>query len=132
LSPAKDDRLLLALLAGAGYEEAARRVPCSVSTVRRRMQDADFKARLDAERERSFRQAADALVAHALAAVTRLGTLVADTDGDLALKAVTITLANAARFTDLADHGRRLQDVTVRLTRLEGAAPSWNGSDTRK
>jgi hypothetical protein len=132
LSPAKDDRLLLALLSGAGCEEAARRVPCGVNTVRRRLRDPEFKRRLDEERERILRQATDALVAHVLAAVVRLGALVADPDSELALKAVNVTLTHATRFVDLADHGRRLQDIVARLAKLDGGAAAWNGFATRR
>jgi hypothetical protein len=115
LNPAKDERLLIALLQGAGYDEAARRVPCSVNTVRRRLKDPDFKRRLDAEREAVFRRATDLLIANVLAAGGRLAQLVADPDGDLALKAVNVTLTHATRYRELADFGARLAAIEARL-----------------
>ena len=45
-----DDRLIAALVAGASYRNAAQTVGVSLSTVRRRMNDGDFRARVMEER----------------------------------------------------------------------------------
>jgi hypothetical protein len=115
LGPAAQDKLILALLDGAGPEQAARRVKCSPRTVYRYLGDAAFKRRLNEERERAFRRAADMLVAGVLSACTRLAELVGDDDKELSLKAVGLALTHTARYRELADFGSRLAAIGARL-----------------
>ena len=65
-----DEALLLALAAGAGVSQAARRAGCSERTVRRRLLDSSFRARVSAQRGE--------LVQAAVGRLATLGTVAAD------------------------------------------------------
>jgi hypothetical protein len=65
------DALLLPLAAGASPAEAARQASCSERTVRRRLQEPGFRARVDAMRAE--------LIGNAVGRLAVIGTLAADT-----------------------------------------------------
>jgi hypothetical protein len=114
LGSAGDDRLIAALLAGDTQEQAARKARCSPRTVRRRLADPDFSARLAAGREQLFRSAVDLLVVGTLAAGKRLVQLVADPDSELALKACGIVLAHTLKAREQGELAARLAELETR------------------
>jgi hypothetical protein len=114
LGPGADDRLIACLLAGDTAEQAARKVPCSVRTVRRRLADPDFSARLAAEREQLFRSAVDLLVAGTLAAGRRLIQHVADADAEVSLKACAIVVQNAIKARDRGEISAQMAELIER------------------
>jgi hypothetical protein len=110
--------MILALLAGDTAEQAARKVPCSVRTVKRRLADPDFQARLETERGYLYRSVVDLLVADAHAAGKRLRDHVADTDGELSLKACNVVLTHTLK-------AREQGELAARLTELEAKAAAF-------
>jgi hypothetical protein len=66
-----DDALLLPLAAGASPAEAARQAHCSERTVRRRLREPGFRARVEAMRAE--------LIGNAVGRLAVIGTLAADT-----------------------------------------------------
>src|SRR5947209_7078638 len=72
---ANDERILMALACGATYAKAAQEAGTSERTVRRKMSDAAFRAKLHRLRGEALERAGGALTAAALKAVQTLLSL---------------------------------------------------------
>jgi cytidylate kinase len=116
--------LITALLAGDTYEQAARKVPCSLSTVKRRLADQDFAERLAVEREQLFRSAVDLLVAGTLAAGKRLMQHIADADAEVSLKACAIVVQNAVKARDRGQVSAQMAELIAQARNLAERFPT--------
>jgi hypothetical protein len=107
--------MIAALLSGDTIEQAARKVPCSPRTVKRRLADRAFRARLEREREWMFRQCTDLLVANMHAAGRKLAEHMNDPDTELSLRACNITLTHTIKLKELAEFDARLSEVEAKV-----------------
>lgn len=77
-----DDALLLALASGASIAKAAEKAGCSESTVRRRLADADFRAKVNDARNEMVRGAIGRLASLGIEAADELQRLIEDGKDD--------------------------------------------------
>ncbi len=112
----RDDQLIIALLTGVTYAQAAESAGCSEVTVRRRLADPAFVERLEAERRDLFDKAAARLLSAIPIAQATLIRIAEDR------AAPATAQVNAAR--SILQHAREyLHDATVesRLAAIEVA-----------
>ena len=115
-----DEQLLLGLACGATVEAAARQAGVSLSTAHRRLQDPDFRRRLDDLRADMLRRTAGMLAAAAGEAVKTLLALQKDTvQAAVRLGAARAILEVGLRVREAADFERRLGELE---RRAEGPA----------
>jgi hypothetical protein len=82
-----DPTIIAALLAGASLDDAAKRAGMSEQTVRRRLRDPEFRARLDAAETEMIETAGRALSGYVPEAVSTLGGLLHDGSSTIQLSA---------------------------------------------
>src|SRR3954452_16273293 len=82
-----DEELVASLASGASYEHAGARAGCSARTVRRRMADSDFRARVRTERSGMLDRAVGVLSEGAAEAAEALRELVRSDDDRVRLAA---------------------------------------------
>ena len=90
----RDELVVAALANGSTYDEAAKEAGLSRSTVARRMQEWEFRARVTEERERVVETVRGKLSATAPAAVEVIATLGASAESE------TVRLSAATRILD--------------------------------
>ncbi|WP_020473435.1 hypothetical protein [Zavarzinella formosa] len=113
-----DDLLLLALACGASYDAAASKAGTSVTTVKRRLQDPVFRARLRELRGEMFQRATSMLTASAVEAVRTLVDLMKhESPHATRLGAARAVLELGVRLRETAE----LQDRIARLETELGA-----------
>jgi len=121
------DRLLAATLAtGASYARAGQVAGCSPATVKRRMAEPAFRARVDELRSDHVRRAELRLGELAGAALEALEALMADVDAPAQrLGAAKVVLEGVLRFREAGETERRLDELEGRLG--HGPAAFANG-----
>ncbi len=118
-----DDALLLTLACGASIEAAAAKVGVSPATVHRRLQNPEFRKRLQAIRGDLFQRAAAMMTAAAGEAVkTLLALLQASIPPAARLGAARAILELGVRLRQTAELEERLQALEERLAGDEGSA----------
>ncbi|HEV3446447.1 MAG TPA: hypothetical protein VG099_17520 [Gemmataceae bacterium] len=111
-----DEALLLALACGATKENAALKAGVSERTVYRRLQDPDFRQRLQELRKDMVQRAANVLTASAMEAVKTLLSLQQGTvTNSVRLGAARAILEQGMRLRELADLEERLAALEQRL-----------------
>lgn len=118
-----DETLILALASGASRASAAKAAGVSERTVFRRMQDADFRQRLDEARATMLSNAVARLTASATsAAVTLHNLLTADSE--------TVQLGAARSILELGSRLRESTELAARIAALESAADATGAAGT--
>jgi len=108
-----DGKVLLALACGATAEMAARQASVSESTVRRRLRDAAFIAKLNKVRAEMHLRIADQLTAASTEGVRTMIQLMKENNSG------TVRLGAARSVVELSTKVRDTADLAVRLTELE-------------
>jgi hypothetical protein len=111
-----DDPLLLALACGATAETAARQCHLSVRTVYRRLEDSDFRRRLQEMKADMVRRTAGALTAAGAEAVRTLLELVKSTTPP------ATRLGSARSILEIGMKAREFAELEERLAALEQQA----------
>ncbi len=121
------DRLLAATLAtGASYAQAGEAAGCSPATVKRRMAEPAFRARVEELRSDHVRRVELRLGELAGAALEALEALLADVGAPAQrLGAAKAVLEGVLRFREAGETERRLDDLEARLG--HGPAAFANG-----
>lgn len=115
-----EDALLLALACGATTEAAAKQCGVSDRTVRRRLEDPTFKARLRNLRVDMTRRAAGMLTAAAGEAVrTMLNLLKESAPPTVRLGAARAVLEIGIKVREVAELELELQDLAERIESME-------------
>jgi hypothetical protein len=114
-----DPELLLALACGASMESAARKAGISIRTAYRRLENPEFRRRLQALRAEMVQRAAGTLIAAALEAIkTLLVLLQPPNTGAVRLGAARTVLEAGVKMREAGDLEERLatleQDVAAR------------------
>ncbi len=116
---AVDDALVVALAAGATYDDAARAAGCSGRTVDRRVLDAGFRRRVQEARAAACRRTANLLVDAAVEAVSELRELMRSADTDASkVSAARAILMIAPAWRDAVEVEARLTALTERVNQL--------------
>jgi molybdenum-dependent DNA-binding transcriptional regulator ModE len=116
-----DQELLLALACGASVESAARKAGVSVRTAYRRLENPQFRQRLQALRTSMVQRAAGTLIAAGLEATkTLLALLQPPNTGAVRLGAARTVLEVGVKMREVSDLEERLanleQDTAARRT----------------
>jgi hypothetical protein len=113
-----DEQLIAALAAGLTHAKAGEAAAVSDRTVRRRLADPDFRARLRDAQDRALDEALGRLAGGAVAAVERLLLMLQPgVPHAVQLGAARAVLSNALRVND-----GRLDELEARLRELEKGA----------
>lgn len=115
-----DAAILAALLAGDSHTEAARSAGVSPSTVRRRLADDDFVAKLAEHRGAVMARCADRLAAGASSAVVVLVGLLEDDDS----VSPAVRLGACRTLLDAAPKYQEHADLEARIAHLEALIPA--------
>jgi hypothetical protein len=108
-----DGKVLLALACGASAEAAARQANVSESTVRRRLKDAAFIAKLNKVRAEMHVRIADQLTAASTEGVRTMVQLMKETNSG------SVRLGAARSVVELSAKVRETADLAVRINELE-------------
>jgi hypothetical protein len=108
-----DGKLLLALACGATAEAAARQAGVSESTVRRRLKEPAFVAKLNKTRAEMHLRVADQLTAASTEGVRTMVQLMKETNSG------SVRLGAARSVVELSTKVRETADLAIRLTELE-------------
>ena len=111
-----EDALLLALACGATVEAAAKQCDLTDRTIYRRLQDPDFRARLQELRADMVKRAAAMLTAAATKAVQTLLSLQKES------VSANVRLGAARAVLEIGIKVRELVDLESRIAALEGRA----------
>jgi hypothetical protein len=103
-----DDKLLLALAAGMTVPGAAAQAGCSERTVRRRLADPDFQARVRRVRADMLDRAAGALSAASVKAAAALAKLLDSDKEPVVLGAARVLLDSVLKVREQTELERRL------------------------
>ncbi len=130
---AVDHVLVIALAAGATYDQAATAAGCSPSTVDRRQRDPSFRRRVQETRAAVSARTAALLVDAATEAVAQLHHLMRFADSDPArVSAARAVLTLAPVWRDSVEIESRLTELAERVDRLTtDPAPSTPRSTSR-
>jgi hypothetical protein len=112
-----DHRIVEALVAGGSFESCARHAGCSYRTLKRRLRDPRFRARVDEARNTLIRRTVDRLSAYALAAADTLHELLGSNNE-------LVRLGSARTLLEAAAHARLTQELTERVAALESGGPA--------
>jgi hypothetical protein len=115
-----EDPLLLALACGASVEAAARQCKLSERTVYRRLEDPEFKGRLDSVRSDMIQRSAGMLTAAAGEAVRTLLSLQKDTTP------AAVRLGAARAILEIGIKLRQLVELEQRLAEVEEMVAAQN------
>jgi hypothetical protein len=119
-----DDALLLALACGATVDQAARQCQLSPRTVYRRLEDGDFRRRLQGLRADMVQRTAGALTAAASEAVrTLLELLRAPAQAHVRLGAARSVLELGVKLREAAELEERLAALEERLAERDRDSP---------
>lgn len=115
---AQDDRLVEALAAGATQVDAGKSAGVNERTVRRRLEEPEFVARVRTRRHETLSQAAGKMTSLLDDAVEALGELVRIADPSVRLRAATaiVRMADTFQQQDLAE---RQEEIAAQLAELE-------------
>jgi len=108
-----DDQLLLLLACGATVEAAARSAGVSARTAYRRMEDPEFRRRLQKARDDMIERTSGVLTASSNEGVKALLTLVRDSHSD------AVRLGAARAILEMCMKVRELTELEKRITALE-------------
>jgi AraC-like DNA-binding protein len=108
-----DGKLLLALACGATIELAARQAGVSESTVRRRLKEPAFQAKLNKLRAEMHLRVADQLTAASTEGVRTMVQLMKETNPG------SVRLGAARSVVELSTKVRETADLAIRLAELE-------------
>ena len=111
-----DDALLAALAGGATVREAATTAGVGERTAWRRLDEEDFRRRLDEARRQTVRAAVDTLTRASTAAAATLATLLRQEYPP------AVRLGAARSILELGGRLRESQDVLARIEALEAAS----------
>jgi hypothetical protein len=115
-----DGKLLLALACGATAEAAARQAGVSESTVRRRLKEPAFVAKLNKTRAEMHLRVADQLTAASTEGVRTMVQLMKETNsGSVRLGAARSVVELSAKVRETADLAIRLADLEQRLDQAD-------------
>ncbi len=115
-----DDVLIAALAGGQPVEQAAAAAGVSPRTAWRRLQDPDFRQRLDDARQQTVQAAVDTLTRASTAAAMTLATLLKPE------QRATVRLAAARAILELGGRMREAGELEARLAALEAAVAAQN------
>ena len=110
--------LIAGAVAGWSHSEIASAAGVSVSTVQRRLRDADIVAAVQEGRTQQRREAVGRLNEGVCVAVKQLTRLLSDDDPRVVLRAIGLILSNAHRYTTAVEFDERL--TFVEALRLGG------------
>ena len=135
-----DAELILALAAGSTVRQAAKRAKVSERTAHRRLNDREYRRRIDAARAEMISQATGQLAKAATDATTTLGKLLKSESDAIRLGACRTILENCERLrqgVELAQRMNELErvhDELVRQSREAGSSygPVNNGRHSRR
>lgn len=116
-----DETLAAELAAGRTVREACKTAGICERTAYRRLEDANFRRRVDELRAEMTSRAAGRLADMQVAAADKLGELSGHADPNVALRAAGKILDTGLRYVDLVDMQRRLDELERRGTN-KGAA----------
>lgn len=122
-APGKNDLLALALAQGLTQVEAGSRAGVSERTVRARMADPDFVARVHSIRDRMVSEAVGKLAATAAKAADRLGALLDDEDPNVRLRAAKAIIESTVRLATFHDLAERLSTVEAKIANRANTPP---------
>ena len=108
-----DDLLIAALAGGQSVEQAAAAAGVSPRTAWRRLQDEQFRQRLDTARQQTLQTAVDTLTRASTAAAVTLATLLKPE------QRATVRLAAARAILELGTRLRESQELEARIAALE-------------
>jgi hypothetical protein len=115
-----DEKLLLAMAAGASQAQAAQQAGVSERTVTRRLADATFKARVNEARAELVRRAVSRLSAAGIAAADELYRLLRDGCNDMVkLGAARAVLQNMLAGFQMEQVARQMEQLDQRLAEME-------------
>ena len=112
------DRLLIAtLVTGATQREAAEAAGCSERTVRRRLDNPDFRKALDQARGRLFERVLGRTIHHATMAADILAEIMTDPESRAAVRvsAARALLDSAMRYREVEELARRIEAIEEAL-----------------
>lgn len=119
-----DDPLLMALACGASVDAAAKQCDLAVRTVYRRLEDADFKKRLDAVRSDMVQRSAGMLTAAAGEAVRTLLALLKETQpAAVRLGSARAILEVGIKIRQIVDLERQVAELEERIAGLQTNTP---------
>jgi hypothetical protein len=116
----RDAALIEALARGATHAAAARAAGMSERTVRRRLEDPVFRARVEARRQELFDEAAARIVSAADRAATTLVELLEAESEAVRLRAAQALLADARATVSLASLESKLTLLEEHLALIAG------------
>jgi hypothetical protein len=111
-----EDGLLLALACGASVDAAARQCGVAERTIYRRLEDPEFRSRLQALRSDMVRRSAGMLTAAANTAVSTLLSLQKESVAD------NVRLGAARAILELGMKIREIAELEIRIAALEAQA----------
>ena len=105
-----DEKIITGLLSGGSVRRAAELAGCSVSTIRQRLQKAEFRQKYETEKAELLRAATGKLCESLSAAAEVLCSVMRDTSAPVGMRiqAADAALRHAARYYSLCDFERRL------------------------
>lgn len=113
-----ESALIAGAVAGRSHVEIAAAAGVSVSTVQRRLLDPEILAAVQAGRSQQHREAVGRLNDGLQSAIGRLEELVRNDDPKVALRAVSIVLANVHKFTMAIEFDERLSLLEAEQLRV--------------
>jgi hypothetical protein len=115
-----DSVLIASLASGRTQDQAAEKAGVSARTVRRRLEDPEFVAQVDAARRDLLQRSIAQLMASSMAAVATMHSL-------LRANSENVRLGAARAILELGQKLREGIDVEERLARLEALAAAQEG-----
>ena len=119
----KDVLLAMALAAGASASEAARQFEVSVSTVKRRMADPDFRQFVADLRAQMIERARGRLTDNMTRAADALAGLLDDPTPAIRIRAARALLALGLRLHDAVDVNERIRNLEEQVNGGPGPCP---------
>ena len=119
----KDVLLAMALAAGASASDAARQFEVSVSTVKRRMADPDFRQFVADLRAQMIERALGRLTDNMTRAADALAGLLDDPTPSIRIRAARALLALGLRLHDAVDVNERIRNLEEQVNGGPGPCP---------
>jgi hypothetical protein len=119
----KDVLLAMALAAGASASDAARQLELSLSTVKRRMADPDFRQFVSELRAQMLERALGRVTDNMTQAADTLVKLLNDPSPAIQIRASRALLTLGLRLHDAVDLANRVHEVEAELARRQEALP---------
>ncbi len=108
-----NDEILAALLSGGSIRSAAKIVGCSESTIRKRLNEPEFRSRYEEAKANILSEALDNLSARLTDAVTTIAEVMADegTPASVRVSAADAVLRHGLKYLEAGNILKRLDDL---------------------